>query len=185
MKTLVQAMETVAGRLGYRRWPWQQHALLALGALLAISASGVWFLQQQRASLQSLVQQQDSLQQSLSSAQRDVAKVKPAAEPDFSQRLPERSRMDEVIRQLAQLAEKHGVSVGGISLSHTATDAKAIGSVEASITLSGAYAPTKLLISELMSRHESLGIQTLSVRPRSNDAARLDWTLALSLYVRD
>jgi hypothetical protein len=174
MKTLVQAMETIAGRLGYRRWPWQQHALLALGALLAISVSGVWFLQQQRASLQSLVQQQDSLQQSLSSAQRDVAKVKPPAEPDFSQRLPERSRMDEVIRQL-----------GGISLSHTATDAKTIGSVEASITLSGAYAPTKLLISELMSRHESLGIQTLSVRPRSNDAARLDWTLALSLYVRD
>lgn len=173
------------GRLGYRRWPWPKHAILVASVLLAFAASGVWLLQQQRASLQSLAQQQDSLLQNLLTTQRDAAKVKPPAELDFSQRLPERSRMDEVIRQLAQLAEKHGVSVGSISLSHIATDPKTIGSVDASLTLTGPYAPTKLLISELMSRHDSLGIQTLSVRPRSIDAARLEWTLALSLYVRD
>jgi hypothetical protein len=185
MKTLVQAKEMVAGRLGYRYWSWQKHVLLAMGAFVAVAVSGVWVLQQQRASLLGLAQQQDSLQQILTSAHRDAAKVKPPAEPDFSQRLPERSRMDEVISQLAQLAEKHGVSVARISLSNTATDARTIGSVDASLTLSGAYSSTKLLISELMSRHDSLGIQTLLVRPHSNDATRLEWTLALSLYVRD
>lgn len=175
----------MAGRLGYRHWPWHRHVLLALGLLMVVIGLAAWALGQQRSALQGLVQQHDELQHHLLIAQRNATKPKVPVEPDFSQRLPERSRMEEVIRQLGQLADKSGVLVGSIALSHTATDTKTIGSVDASLTLTGAYAATKQVISELMSRHDSLGIQTLSVRPRSNDATRLEWTLALSLYVRD
>jgi Tfp pilus assembly protein PilO len=185
MKVIVQTMEKFTGWLGYRQWPWQQHAVLALGVLLMAVAGGTLVLQQQRLSLLNLSQKQTNLQESLDAAQRNATTPRPLPEPDFTQRLPERGRMDVVIRQLAQLAHKNAVSVASISLSHSATDTKNIGRVDASITLIGAYAPAKLLISELLNRHNSLGIQTLSVRPRSNDATRLDWTLALSLYVRD
>jgi hypothetical protein len=184
MKAMTSVVDAVAGATGYRSWSLARHALVVIALLAGLALLAWSILTQQR--LQLLNQQTELAQLERALKALSTQTVPPVRnEPDFTQRWPQRDEINAVVRFLGSLAQQHQVSLGQMTLSHTASSAQAAGRVDIALTMNGTYASGKLLLAELLSRYPSLALQSLTAAPRSGDASRIDWTLALTLYVKD
>ena len=156
----------------------------AAGVVLLIVLAG-WFSlssQHQKLKAQSLelAGTEQAIQQSklASSAQTVV-------EPNFTQRLPQREAIQQIVRFLGTLAQQHQVTLGQLTLTHASSSEQSLGRVDIAMSMSGPYAGGKQVLSELLSRYPSLGVQSVTAVPRPSDAGRIDWSVSMSLYVKD
>jgi type II secretory pathway pseudopilin PulG len=184
MKAIVPAADALAGATGYRSWSLRRHVVVSVILLAGIVLLAWMVGSQQR---RQLVNQQIELAQLEQSLRALSTQAAPPArnEPDFTQRWPQRDEVNAVVRFLGTLAQQFQVNVGQITLAHTASSAQAVGRVDIAVAMNGTYAGGKTLLAELLGRYPSLALQSLTATPRSGDASRIDWTLALTLYVKD
>ncbi len=184
MKAMTSVADAIAGATGYRAWSLARHALTAIALLVGLTLLAWSLLTQQSAQLLKQQTELSQLEQSLKTLSTQAAPPV-RNEPDFTQRWPQRDEINAVVRFLGSLAQQHPVNLGQMTLSHTASSAQTAGRVDIALTMNGTYASGKLLLAELLSRYPSLALQSLTATPRSGDAARIDWALALTLYVKD
>lgn len=184
LNTSPRFIDTLNQRTGFRAWSSLKHGAVA-GVLLLVIALAAWKLlglQREHLELQHI--ELAGLQQQVASMQALSAKPVSMA-PDFTQRWPQRDEINALVRFLGGLAQERQVNVGQMSLAHTGSGAQAVGRVDIALTLSGPYIATKQLLAELLSRYPSLAVQSLSAVPRSGDVSRIEWTLSLTLFVKD
>lgn len=180
----MKAINSIVQLTGYRAWSYTRHALTAMTMLAASALLLSNMLSQQR---DQLLHQRSELVQLQQSLKLQAAQAKPpvSTDPDFTQRWPQRDEINAVVRFIGTLAQQHQVNLGQMTLSHTTSSALATGRVDISLSMNSVYAGGKQVLSELLSRYPSLALQSLSATPRTGDALRIDWTLALTLYVKD
>jgi hypothetical protein len=156
-----------------------------MACVLLLMAIVSWFhLSSQRQILDSQNAELARVEQALRQA-RAVSTAPSMTEPDFTQRLPQRETIHQVVRFLGTLAQQHQVNLGQLSLNHTASSEQSLGRVDVSLSLSGPYAGGKQVLSELLSRYPSLAVQSVSAVPRQSESGRIDWSVSMSLYVKD
>ena len=156
-----------------------------MACVLLLMAIVSWFyLSSQRQTVDSQKAELARLEQALHQAQSATAGPS-SSEPDFTQRLPQRETIHQVVRFLGTLAQQHQVNLGQLSLNHTASSEQSLGRVDISLSMSGPYAGGKQVLSELLSRYPSLGVQSVSAVPRQSESGRIDWSVSMSLYVKD
>jgi hypothetical protein len=164
------------------RWPLRFHAAAACLAVAATAgAAGALMYatanraQQQRAELRALETRLQILVQD--------EKKRPAG--NFMQALPLASSADEVVRDIGRHAQALKIQVASLSIAATDPSPGLIRKVQFNLTASGDYAAMKNWLAEMLGRYPSLGVQTLSLRGRPNDALSQEIQLALVLFVRD
>ena len=184
MKAINLAADALAEATGYRSWPLGRHVVVSSVLVLGLGLLAWSLISHQRIQLKSQQAELTQLEQTLKTLSTQ-AKPPAISEPDFTQRWPQRDEINAVVRFLGTLAQQHQVNLVQMALSHTASSAQATGRVDISINMNSGYASGKLVLSELMSRYPSLALQSLTATPRSGDTAKIDWALALTLYVKD
>lgn len=168
------------------RHPWS-HVRNAASALILLIAVAILFwiiLSQQRTELLNKQAELTQIEQLLKPL-RSQAALPSLNKPDYTQRWPQRDEVNAVVRFLGALAQQHQVNLGQMTLSHAPSSAQAAGRVDISLSMNSAYASSKQVLSELLNRYPSLALQSLTAVSRSGDSSRIDWTLALTLYVKD
>lgn len=180
-KSLTSALASV---IAYRAWSPVQHCVIASILLASIVLLASSMVSAQRTQL---LNQQEKLTQMEQSLKIASAHAEPliAREPDFTQRWPQRDEINGVVRFLGALAQQHQANLGQMTISHTASSSQAAGRVDILVSINSTYSSGKQILSELLGRYSSLALQTLTTAPRSGDAARIEWTLALTMYVKD
>lgn len=164
------------------RWPLRFHAAAA-GLALAATAGAAGLLlyinagqaHQQRIELRALEAHLQIL----------VQDEKTRSAGNFIQTLPLASSADEVVRDVGRHAQALNIQMASLSIAATDPSPGLIRKVQFNLTASGDYTALKSWLAEMLGRHPSLGVQTLSLRGLPNDALRQEIQLALVLFVRD
>ena len=169
----------------FGRWPTAIHLSLALIAVLLASALGYGLRErvgrQFAVSSASLAAVQERVR--LNQALTLPAPTLPIA--DFTQSLPGRTQVDDVVRDMGRNSQALGVSLGGLTVLHQVPTAGEWGKVQLTVSTVGEYGKCKVWLAELLGRYPSLAVQSLTIRPGINNATRQDWQLVLTLYARD
>ncbi|MFM9880358.1 MAG: hypothetical protein ACKVOO_08120 [Burkholderiaceae bacterium] len=184
MNALNSVTGAIAQTTGYRSWSPKHHVAVALVLLIGIVLLAWGMVSQQRTQLRHQQAELGQLEQSLKAVATQVAPPV-RNQPDFTHGWPQRDEINAVVRFIGTLVPQHQVNLGQLTLSHTASSAQAAGRVDIALTMNGTYASGKAVLSELFNRYPSLAMQSLIATPRSGDASRIDWILALTLYVKD
>jgi hypothetical protein len=175
-------------RLSHRpfsRWPISVHLSLALLAVLLAWAVGYGMRErighQFAASSASLA----ALQQQARLNQPAMVHAPTIPIVDFTQSLPSRAQVDDVVRDMGRNSQALGVSLGALTVVHQAPSAGEWGKVQLTVSAVGEYSKCKGWLAELLARYPSLAVQSLTIRSGINNATRQDWQLALTLYAKD
>ncbi len=159
------------------------HAVLAVAMLVLAWLAGHMLvtktLRQSTAAQQSLQALQLKVQQRAAAQQESVTVA-----PEFAQNLPDRSVVDDVVRDIGRNATSLGVSLGAVTVVHQDASAHELGKVQFTVTASAEYGRAKAWLSELLARYASLAVQTLSVRASVGEGGRQEWQLVFILYVK-
>lgn len=107
-----------------------------------------------------------------------------------AQRTPEgwplRSQVDEVVQSASRAAEKHGLIMGSLSVSHQTATPSTWGQVTLDVMTIGSYAASKAWQASLQQRYPDLALQKLQLQSGSvASSASLDGRWRWVLYVRD
>lgn len=164
------------------RVPWVFHFLAATACVLAVGG-GIWKLHgglAKRAHV--LGVEQRSLEKQLTEL-----KSRPAPPPamEFHQTLPLSRGSDDLVRFLSTQARTLNVQVVALSVQRSSASTVELGRVQFQLSVRGTYAAVKTLIGDLLGRYPSLGIQTLNLKPRAQDAMQTEAEMLLVWYVRD
>jgi Tfp pilus assembly protein PilO len=150
--------------------------------LLAVAASGAyWAVRQARGELAA----QNALLQQAKVELRSLQAQSPQRRTDFTHQLPPAQYVDNVVRDMGQLAQEMGMEVRSISLAPTKGTAQELGRIQISVSALAEYKVAKGWLGELLARHRSLGVETLALRASGAEVARADMQATLVLFVRD
>lgn len=152
-------------------------------SVIAVLIAGAWILHSQAEKNQRLAAQNENLETQIASFSNSQLPVS----QDLAKHWPSSVPVDAVITFLGTLAKELQIDVISVQVSPpNLTNGIAAGFVRTDISLQlrGPYAPSKQLLSQLLARYETLSIQTLSLKPVTNDSARLDWSLQLGIYTK-
>jgi hypothetical protein len=165
------------------RLPLIVHVALAIAALLLVSAAG--YALQERFTRHTIASQTllADLQGQVQARKNIATKVPENPSKNFTQNLPDRSVVDETVRDMGRSAQKLGISMGSLTVGHQAANTREWGKVQLTVSVAGEFVKTKAWLGELLARYSSLAVQNLSVRP--SDAQWQDWQFAFALYVKD
>lgn len=89
---------------------------------------------------------------------------------DFAQRLPETASVDPVVRELQRSSAAMGAAFVSVSSTPRAATRQALGRIELTITLRGAYPKLKTVIAETLDRFPNLIVQRLTLRRMATPA---------------
>ncbi len=168
----------------FRRWPFAVHALLALACVLLVGAVGYGLNKQAK---NRWLASENTLKALQSEARLADARAAQAAAPsiDFTDGLPSRSTVDDVVRDIGRFAQSQALGLGALTIAHQTPTARELGRVQLTLSAVGEYAKTKAFMAELLARYPSLAVQSLTVRAGATDSAAQEWQWLLVLYTKD
>lgn len=164
------------------RVPWAVHFLAATICVVATGV-GVWKF---HAGLAQHLHAQRLEQRALEQKQAELQSL-PGPEPvqSFHQTLPLNRGSDELVQFLSAQAKALNVQVSALSIQRTSASSVELGRVQFQLSLRGTYAAVKSLLGDLLGRYPSLGIQSLNLRPKAQDAMQTEAEALLVWYVKD
>jgi Tfp pilus assembly protein PilO len=167
----------------FTRWSLVVHVSAVLLLLLTVWGLGYGFISNAQYQLVLANQAKDGL--NAQTVLHTADKSKPLVTTlDFTQSLPNRKVVDELVRDMGRNAQRLNVALGTLMVTHQDPTVRELGKVQLTLTATGEYNKTKAWLSESLARYPHIAIQTLSVRG-ATEVPRQEWQLALVLYVKD
>lgn len=160
------------------------HVVLAAAMLLLAWFASRALVTQAQGQLAGAKQSQQALQLVVQQRASTVQAPTTVA-PDFTQGLPGRSVVDDVVRDMGRNAASMGVNLGAVTVVHQDASVRELGKVQFTVTANAEYGRAKTWLAELLARYASLAVQSLSVRASTGEGVRQDWQLVFTLYVKD
>lgn len=168
----------------FSRWPMPVHVVLAVAMMLLAWFAGHALVTKTKQQLAGAKQSQQALQLKV----RQHVSAVPASTtvaPDFTQGLPSRNIVDDVVRDMGRNAASMGVNLGAVTVVQQDASVRELGKVQFTVTTNAEYGRAKTWLAELLARYTSLAVQTLSVRASAGEGGRQEWQIVFALYVKD
>lgn len=165
----------------FKKFPWRWHLTVA-SLCLAIVALCVGY------GLLEAGKRKNRLNEQLSEAKHSYQQRNKRtfdSTLSFTNLLPPRNESDVLVTDIGRIANSTSVQIQSIQVRSRETTELEYGSVEFSIVLSGDYRSTKAWLSDLLSRHRTLVLNTLNMRQGTQDSWRIETQASLVLYVRN
>lgn len=166
----------------FRRWPLYHHVLLASALVAVVFVLGWWWLLQTQTSFANGLRYLHTIR-----VDRGAA---PGNKPGNVRRglthvLPSALHSEDVVRDITKFGQSLGVRIVSLAVAPQAASASEVGKVQFILVAVAEYQAAKAWLAELLARYPTLGIQTLAMRPQSNNPLAQDIQLSLTLFVKD